>query len=390
MRVLFSTIRGTGHFHPLVPFMDACRRRGHDVTISAPEDLRRTVEQMGFAFRPFGHPGEAALGEVWKRLPSLPDDEATALVVSEIFANLNARAAIPALRATALDLKPDLVVREAGELGSAVVAEVLGIPHARVAIGLAITEELIFRNAIASIDRLRESEGLTPDGGASLRGAPTFTAMPLSLEDPAEMGPASAMRVRAPHVDTKRNPLPAWWGDDTRPLVYVTFGTIAGGSSQARGAYKVALEAVADLAIRVLLTTGHNFDASDLRVVPPNVRIEAWVPQLDVLPHATVTVCHAGSGTMLGALEAGVPMLAMPLFADQPANARRIAEVGAGLTIDGRTATSEAVRAGIAALLADEAPRRVARRIACELAALPTTDSAVDVFEAMAVKGNGQ
>ena len=386
MRVLFTSIRGPGHFHPLVPFMEACRRRGHEVTVSAPEDLRATIERTGFSFRPFGHPGDAVLGEVWKRLPGLPAEQASAIVVGEIFANLNARAAIPALRTTALELTPDLIVREAGEFGSAVVASVLGIPHARVAIGLAISEERMLRLSIESVDRLRVAEGIAADGGAALRGAPSFTAMPLSLEDPEEMGPPSTTRVRAPRDASVRKPLPAWWGDDTRPLVYVTFGTIAGGSPTARGAYKLALEAMAELPVRVLLTTGHNFDASLLGVVPPNAHIEAWVPQLDVFPHAALTVCHAGSGTVLGALEAGVPMVAIPLFADQPPNARRVAAVGAGLMVEGRTATAEAVRDAVAALLADEAPRRVAQRIAAELAALPTTDVAVEAFEAMVAK----
>jgi MGT family glycosyltransferase len=241
----------------------------------------------------------------------------------------------------------------------------------------------MLRLSIDSVDRLRVAEGIAADGGAALRGAPSFTAMPRSLEDPDEMGPASTMRVRAPRAAVVPKPLPAWWGEDTRPLVYVTFGTIAGGSPMARGAYKIALDAVADLPVRVLLTTGHNFDASLLGVVPPNAHVEAWVPQLEVFPHAALTVCHAGSGTVLGALESGVPMVAIPLFADQPPNARRVAAVGAGLMVEGRTATAEAVRDAITALLADEAPRRVAQRIAAELAALPTTDVAVEAFEAI-------
>jgi UDP:flavonoid glycosyltransferase YjiC (YdhE family) len=383
MRVLFSSIRGPGHFHPLVPFIEACRRRGHEVTVTAPEDLRGTVERMGFSFRPFGHPGEEGLREVWKRLPGLPDDQASAIVVGEIFADINARAAIPALRATMEALKPDLLVREAGEFGSPVVADVFGIPHARVAIGLGVSEELMLRLSIESVDRVRVSEGLAADGGVSLRAAPAFSGMPLSLEDPEEMGPPTTLRVRAPRAETARKPLPAWWGDDSRPLVYVTFGTVAGGTASARGAYKTALEAIAELPIRVLLTTGHNFDASVLGVVPPNAHIEPWVPQADVFPHAAATVCHAGSGTMLGTLEAGVPMVAIPLFADQPANAKRIAAVGAGRMVAGANATAESVRAAIRELLADDGARRVAQRIAQELAALPPADVAVEAFEAI-------
>ena len=45
-------------------------------------------------------------------------------------------------------------------------------------------------------------------------------------------------------------------------------------------------------------------------------------------------MCHGGSGTTLGALAAGLPLVIVPLFADQPANAKRVAEVGAGLVVE--------------------------------------------------------
>jgi UDP:flavonoid glycosyltransferase YjiC (YdhE family) len=101
-----------------------------------------------------------------------------------------------------------------------------------------------------------------------------------------------------------------------------------------------------------------------------------------VLPRAAAIVCHGGSGTVLGALAAGVPLVAVPMFADQPHNARRIAAVGAGLALPNPDAG--ALRAAIECVLADADHRRVARQIADEIATLPTTDDAVDVLVAMA------
>jgi UDP:flavonoid glycosyltransferase YjiC (YdhE family) len=362
MRILFSSIRGPGHFHPMLPFMVACRRRGHDVLVAAPEDLRGTVERAAFAFHPFAHPGDDALGRIWSRLPALSADEAGGVVVREIL--------------------PDLIVRESSEYAAFVAAEASGIPLARIGIMLAASEERILRLAIDSVDRLRTATGLAADGGKALRSEPIFTAMPRSLEDPEVLGPPTTLRVRSVSDDTPK-PLPKWWDDDARPLVYVTFGSIAGGMPTARGAFTAALEAVADLPVRVLLTTGHGIAPGALGVVPPNAHVEAWVPQGDVLPHAAVIVCHAGSGTMIGALEAGVPIVAVPLFADQPQNAKRIAEVGAGVVVEGRTATADALRTAIRQVLANDAYRSAAQRLAREIAALPTTDAAVDAFEAL-------
>ena len=52
------------------------------------------------------------------------------------------------------------------------------------------------------------------------------------------------------------------------------------------------------------------------------------------MPHAAAMVCHGGFGTVRAGLAAGVPLAVLPLFADQPDNARRVAELGAGIALD--------------------------------------------------------
>jgi UDP:flavonoid glycosyltransferase YjiC (YdhE family) len=63
------------------------------------------------------------------------------------------------------------------------------------------------------------------------------------------------------------------------------------------------------------------------------VHVEEWVEQADVLREASAVVCHGGSGTVLGCLGAGVPMVLVAMFADQPANAGRVVDAGAGLLL---------------------------------------------------------
>lgn len=46
-----------------------------------------------------------------------------------------------------------------------------------------------------------------------------------------------------------------------------------------------------------------------------------------------LVVCHGGSGTVFGALAAGVPLACVPLFADQPVKARLVTEAGAGTAV---------------------------------------------------------
>ena len=177
---------------------------------------------------------------------------------------------------------------------------------------------------------------------------------------------------------------PATWAPpgDGRPLVYITFGTIVGTSPALRGVYRTALDAIASLPVRALLTTGRGMEEGTLGAIPANVHVEEWVPQRDVLARAAAVVCHGGSGTVRGSLAAGFPMVVVPQGADQPHNARRIAAVGAGLALPGADAAS--LSAAVARVLADADFARAARRIADEIAVMPPVETAVAAMVAMA------
>lgn len=103
---------------------------------------------------------------------------------------------------------------------------------------------------------------------------------------------------------------------------------------------------------RVLLTVGRRLDPVALGALPPNVHVEPWVEQSDALAAAALVVCHGGSGTVFGALGAGLPVVVVPSFIDQLTNGRRVAAAGAALLVgDGAGARQAADdrRAGRAA-----------------------------------------
>jgi MGT family glycosyltransferase len=135
--------------------------------------------------------------------------------------------------------------------------------------------------------------------------------------------------------------------------------------------------------VRVLLTVGTEVDPADLGAVPANAHVEAWVPQGAVMAHAAAMVGHGGSGSTLAAMAAGMPLALVPLFADQPDNAERIAALGAGLHLDGTTRLAEAVTT----LLEDPSYRTAARGVAQDIAALPPVGAAVSLLADIAEEG---
>ena len=99
---------------------------------------------------------------------------------------------------------------------------------------------------------------------------------------------------------------------------------------------------------------------------------------MPIVPHAAAVVCHGGFGTFRSTLALGVPMVVVPLFADQPINARRLIDLDAGLVVEpGPTAAVE-LRTSVPRILHEARFRDGAARVADETRRLPTVDQAVD------------
>ena len=79
-----------------------------------------------------------------------------------------------------------------------------------------------------------------------------------------------------------------------------------------------------------------NEDNITLQEIPKNVHLFPWLPQNDVFGHARTVlfITHCGNGGLNEALYHGVPMVAFPIFAEQPQIAMRMARRGFGVILD--------------------------------------------------------
>jgi UDP:flavonoid glycosyltransferase YjiC (YdhE family) len=354
VRVLFASTQGAGHFGPLIPFIEACRRHGHEILVVGPP----TLDARGYPFRAGAVPPPEVLGPLWEQMPSLPPGQGDVVVVGVIFARLNVEAMLPTMTAAIEEWRPDVVVRESAEFASAAAAEAHGLPHVRVSVSLSYLEELWLATAAPALDQHRV--GLA----GRIAESPYLTLFPAALDPPA----FDLARFRDPAA-TASAPPPDWLEGDL-PLVYVSFGSVAGSFPPAVPVFGHVLEAVAELPVRVLLSTGGHDLA--LEAVPSNVRVERWVQEAELLPHAAAAVGHGGTGTTLRALAAGCPLVVVPLFGDQPQNAGRVAAAGAGVV-----ATIDGIRDSIELVLEHDGYRAAAKRIAEEMQALPPADDAL-------------
>jgi UDP:flavonoid glycosyltransferase YjiC (YdhE family) len=355
-----------------VPFLDEARRHGHETLVVCPPALTGMVDDTGHPWWAGDEPPEAAIRPIREQLPILPAHEASVLANRELFGRLATTAMLPAVGQVVRQWEPDVVLRDPCEYASAVVSLPLGIPTAQVAIGLAEVEWASIAVAAPALEA--HQQGLVQD----LLQSPYVTRFPASVD--ASPFP-DTRRFREPAA-TRPEGLPDWWGGSKAPLVYVTFGTVLGHMTIADEVYRAAVHAVAGLDARVLLTVGRRFDPTRLPEVPDHVHVEPWVDQANVLGEADLVVCHGGSGTTFGALAAGVPVVVVPVFADQFANAPRVVEAGAGLAVDtGRDAhglrhpvgLSDAgtIHRAIETVLMEPSYRHAAGAVATEMEAAP-------------------
>ena len=374
MRVLLTSTPGSGHLGPLFPFAHAIRRAGHEVLVAAPVSAQARVERAGLAYLSFADPLERDLAPARAKLPGASFEAANEIVIGELFAGVRARSALPGVELAMDAWRPHVVLRESAEFAAAVAAEARGIPHARVSPWLAMTEAFAVRTAAPAVDELRAWAGLEPDpAGERLAAAPYLTLTPPSLEAPGEPAPERILRFHdaAPRPHAVRRAGEA-------PLVYVTFGSVTPTLGHYPELYRAVIGALEDLPVRIVVTVGEAADPAELGPLPANVRAERWIPQAEILCDAAAMVGHGGFGTTVGALLAGVPQVVVPLFADQPYNARRIAELGAGLAADAQR--PETIRAAVERLLAESSFRSVAARVAREAFTLPPIDSAASAL----------
>ncbi len=365
MRILASSWPGAGHLTPVLAYARAFARAGDEVLVAVKPAGTELVRAAGFEAWALPAVDSPERDAVFARARSLPPDEANALVGRDVAGRIDARAALPSVQAAIAAWRPDLVVHDTAEFAASLAAERAGLPT--VAIDVTLTDVWRFADAVAEgVAVVRRDAGLAPKAtNFGLPSAPRFTFAPPLFEAATDV-----VRFREPAPPA--GPLPDWWPGDERPLVLLTLGSVAGGNGFFPGTYRAAIDALVDVEARVLVTVGREADPAELGPLPAGVRVEPWVPLADALAEASVVACHGGSGTVLGALAAGRPLAVLPLFADQPYNARRVHELGAGLAVDDPAALGGAVRR----LLSENAFGGVARRIAADIRGLEPIDAA--------------
>ncbi|MEW2391036.1 glycosyltransferase [Streptomyces venezuelae] len=148
------------------------------------------------------------------------------------------------------------------------------------------------------------------------------------------------------------------------PPVFIGFGSMAGGEGARLS--EIAVSALRAAGLRGVLQTGR----AGLSASGDDVLTVGEVPHALLFPEMAAVVHHAGAGTSAAALRAGVPAVPVPVTADQPFWAARLAALGAAtVPIPFKDLTAPRLADALGRAVRDETYARSAGRLACTMAA---------------------
>ncbi|MEO1399834.1 MAG: nucleotide disphospho-sugar-binding domain-containing protein [Cyanobacteria bacterium J06635_1] len=165
-----------------------------------------------------------------------------------------------------------------------------------------------------------------------------------------------------------------------KPLIYANLGTL---QSRNWEIFHQIAEACLDLDAQLLISLGN--PEADLSKVnfPGSPLVFPFPPHQKLINRASVVITHAGS-TAVSCLSAGVPMVAIPITADQPGMAARVSKVRAGEVVPLNKLNVSKLKASIEKVLRDQSYRNSAVRLSKAIQKSGGVNYAADIVEQVA------
>ncbi|HZQ85438.1 MAG TPA: glycosyltransferase [Acidimicrobiales bacterium] len=378
MRVLVVCIPVTGHVNPLLPLIDAFAAAGDEVLVASGPQAHSDVVAAGAKFTPAGRGFGDWFERLTERTRAMPGDGvAPERILSYFLPRVFGEAAlddmVDGVLGAATEFGPDVVVFDTFALAAPLVADIVGVPSVQVPITLPLPSALLELIDDAVCPMWRAFGRVSPGLAGVYRGL-TADIWPggLNVRD-VDAGARASLRPC---------PLPIGPAQPTEvPTVYVTLGTMYGGAT---AVFAEVLRGLASAPVQVVVTVGADQDPRALDGIAANARIERYVPHDELLPACSAVVHHGGSGTMFGALAHGLPQVVLPQGADNYVNGDAVAAAGLGVTLRPNDVSAEAIRDAVDMALHDGSVAASARRVAEEIAAMPSHDDFAAVARSLA------
>ena len=375
-RILMTTLGSYGDLHPYLAMARVLKQNGDEVTIATHAEYREAVERIGARFVLI-KPGLDDLGpEADWAAKANHTLTGTQFIIRTLI--------LPYLedsyqRIKAAAFGQNLIISHLLTFATPIVAEELGIPWLSCALqpsaffsaydppalgprpflpklrflGPQIMRgilKLLIRPTyswLTPITELRARVGLPPSSknalveGFSPEG--TLALFPAPFAAPKPDWPARVHQIGFPLYDVETtselSPAVQQFLEQGPPPVIFTLGTAI--IRMETNYFEVAYEALKHLGLRGVFLVGK----TPRRIPPaamtdPRICITDYEPFSRLFPKGEVIVHQCGIGTTAQGLASGRPQILVPFAHDQPDNARRLEQLGVGITIPARRLNS--------------------------------------------------
>ena len=301
-----------------------------------------------------------------------------------MFGAVHPGAKLPPLRDLSESWPFGLIVHPPVDVSGPLLAAELGLPSVCYGFGQPFDPAVV--TAMAARSRpLWEAAELQPDPYGGIYRGVYLDPRPPMLRGPETVPAAHGAHPIRPEIPgDPAAALPAWADAlGQHPVVYVSLGTAPLFNQPEK--FAPLLAGLTGEAVEVVVTVGDLNDPAAFGELPPTMHVEKWLPLSPLLPRCDAVVCHAGTGTTLAALAAGLPLVLVPQGADQFDNARACERAGAARILMPDQVTPAAVRDAEWRVLRDDwSERAVARALAAEIAAMPSAGEVVNELMSIA------
>jgi MGT family glycosyltransferase len=360
MHLAVISVGTIGHVLPTLPFVAELKRRGVRMTYFTTEDLRDKVIFTGADFVPFDS--------------LLTKPEAQKNILKDIIAEISYRFLSEADHVIKQILPvlekdpPDAVLYDTLAVQGHLASKALGVPAIQLFTTYASNDEFSISRTwdpVPDEHPARVAANKLARDFTAKYGVPHLDTFGI-FENAEDLNIVFLQRSFHPAGDAfdnryvftgaqiaPRDNTGTWKAPSgNRPLIFSSLGTLFNNWPEF---YVMLFEAVKDLPVNVVAAIGTQIKPQSLGVIPDNVTVAPFLPQLDVLEKADLFLTHAGTGSVMESIWFGVPMIGVPQMPEQIMTAKRFEEFGLGKAFpDKNKVTSNSLRTAIEEMIQNE------------------------------------
>ena len=386
MKILFTVIPAAGHLNPTIPIAQGLQQRGHEILYATGRAKFSLLNRVGIPTHLI-LPGKAdSIEQVYAPIQGYLNSYNPYHIYLEIDYILNFMLAVmEELQELADRWKPDMIVSDFCTPVGAALAKKRGIPwvtttqtpacirtrhgtpsnlgglslprhwghHLRDFGGRLLLE--ILRSGLSFAFQKRWNElGLTINGPNYSDGLYSPYAIlclvPGELEYPRDW-PRQCHAIGSISWSESHQIRPEDWQflQSPEPKILVTMGTHYQDEKSLW--FPKLVKWLESLPYRFLFTWGGSSAGAEVENPSNHIQFTPYIPYSEVLKYVDAVIHHGGAGITCSCLKMGRPALVIPQGFDQPDNAQRVVELGAGIRLNPRHLTQKTLCQAVENLL---------------------------------------